>query len=316
MKISRRIKPSHLRLVVAIADYEQLGLAADYLAISQPSASRSLAELESLLEAELFSRRPKWMEPTEAGKALIRHGRNVLAELESLETAFDTAVHGYSGQVRVGTVTGPAAGFVIPALSRVHENYPNIELSVEIAPSITLMRALKEGNLDFIVGRLGADDDPRDFHLLPVHPELVSLCVGQHNPLYNVEKVELRELTNYQWILQERGSPIRRAVESAFLDRGIKPPSNVTNASALLAMLAFLANSNAIVPLSVEVVEMLTSDSLKAQIHALPLKEQIVISQAHLIRPTASRLSRAAERVFSEIKNGIEPGTQSPGSLY
>lgn len=306
MKISRRIKPSHLRLVVGIADHEQLGLAADYLAISQPSASRSLAELESLLETELFIRRPKWMEPTEAGKVLIRHGRNVLAELEGLEHAFDTAVHGYSGQVRVGTVTGPAAGTVIPQLAKIHAQYPSIELSVEVAPSVSLIRGLKEGSLDFVVGRLGGEDDPRNYQMIPVTPESVSFCVGEHSPLYNAKRVELRELTSYHWILQERGSPIRIALESAFLNRGIKPPSNVTNASALLAMLSYLANSSAIIPLSDEVYEMLGPNGLGAKIKALPMDEKVVISQAFLIRLSSIRLSRAAAHVFGEIRNACE----------
>ena len=293
MKISRRIKPNHLRLVVAIADYEQLGLAADHLAISQPSASRSLGDQESLLETELFLRRTKWMEPTEAGKALIRHGRKVLAELESLDLAFDNAVHGYSGHVRIGTVTGPAAGFVIPGLSRVQEQFPNIELTVEVAPSTTLIQELKEGHLDFVIGRLGVMDDVRDFDLVPVATESVLLCVGQKHPLYHAKNVGLSELTPYQWVIQERGSPIRQAVESAYIRNGLKPPQKVTNTSALLAMLSFLVHSNAIIPLSEEVFDMLTQDGLHAQIRSLPITESIEVSPASLIRPTpcARRIS-------------------------
>lgn len=305
MKISRRIKPSHLRLVVAIADHEQLGLAADHLAISQPSASRSLAELESLLDAELFIRRTKWMEPTEAGKALIRHGRNVLAELESLELAFDNAVLGYTGHVRVGTVTGPAAGFVIPGLSKVQERYPNIELSVEVSPSTALIRGLKEGTLDFIVGRLSPSDDVRDFDLAPVSSEVATLCVGQGHPLFNATEVNFRELSVYQWVMQERGSPIRQAVESAFLQKNLKPPQNVTNASALLVMLSFLSQSNAIVPLSQEVFDMLSSGSIGANIKELPIKEKIIVPPSSLIRMNNAHLSKAAQQVYRIVKESM-----------
>lgn len=302
MRLSRRIKPNHLRLVVAIAEHEQLGLAAEQLAISQPSASRSLSELESRLNAVLFIRRTKWMEPTEAGQALIRHGRTILAELEALELDLDNAVHGYSGQVRVGTVTGPAAGFVVPGLAQVQQRFPNIELSVEVAPSTALLRGLREGSLDFVVGRLGVEDRVKDFHLTPISSEEVSLCVGEQHPLYTCEKVKLSELRVFPWVMQERGSPLRMAVESVFLQRGLRPPEQVINASALLAMLSFLANSDAIVPLSREVYEMLCTKGLGAKIQALCVDEKIEVLPAYIIRPAGAPLSPVAAQVFAHLE--------------
>jgi len=310
MRISRRIKPAHLRLVVAIADYEQLSLAADHLSISQPSASRSLSELESIVDAPLFIRRTKWMEPTEAGRALIRHGRTILAELEALELDFDNAVHGYTGNVRIGTVTGPAAGFVVPALTRIQQRYPNIELSVEVLPSAALIRGLREGTLDFVVGRLGAEDNLKEFHLTPVAGEQVSLCVGVQHPLYNAGEVELVQLLSYPWVMQERGSPLRQAVESGYLKKGIKPPENVANASALLATLSFLANSDAVAPLSLEVYEMLTENGLGAKIKALRVDEKIEVPPAYMIRPAGTRLSRAAAQVFLQIERQGRAGSE------
>lgn len=306
MNITRRIKPAHLRLIVAIADNEQLGRAADSLAISQPSASRALAELESLLDSQLFIRHPKYMEPTEAGKAIIHHGRKVVAELEGLEQAFKNAVEGYSGQVRVGTVTGPGAKFVIPGLSQAQEQFPEIELTVEVAPSTALVRGLKEGVFDFIVGRLGSDDNPQEFLLEPVAPEVVKLCVGPNHPLYNSQTVSLSQLTVYRWILQERGSPIRKAIETSFLNNGLQPPRKVTNSSALLANLAFLLNSNAIVPLSAEVLDLLTNNTLNLNVRALPIDENILVPQAYLVRNAQTTLSRAALQVLRLVKESMD----------
>lgn len=302
MSKTRRIKPAHLRLVVAIADHQQLGRAADALALSQPSASRTLAELESLLGNPLFVRHPKHMQATEAGKAIIHHGRKVLAELESLEYAFYNAVQGYSGQVRVGTVTGPGAKFVIPGLSHAQQEFPDIELSVEVSPSTQLVKGLKEGFFDFIVGRLGSEDDAHDFLLEPVSPELLKLCVGPQHPLHGASEVKLAHLTVYQWILQERGSPIRSAIESAFFNAGLQPPAKVTNSSALLASLAFLINSNAIVPMSAEVLELLSADALNMQIKALAIEEKILVPQTFLIRNAHTTLSRAAQQVYRLVK--------------
>lgn len=302
MRLSRRLKPNHFRLVVAIADHEQLSLAADYLSISQPSASRTLSELESILGAPLFIRRTKWMEPTEAGRALIRRGRTVLAELEALEQDFDNAVHGYTGQVRVGTVTGPAAGFVVPGLAQIQQRFPKIELSIDVAPSTALLRGLREGVLDFVVGRLGPEDQVEEFHLTPVANEEVSLCIGERHPLYSSNRVELMALLAYPWVMQERGSPLRMAVESAFLRRDLQPPEQVANSSSLLAMLSFLVSSDSIVPLSREVFDMLGESGIGAKVRALQIADPIVVPPAYIIRRSGTRLSRAAVQVFKQIE--------------
>ncbi len=54
------------------------------MAISQPAASRMLAELERQVGDALFVRHPTGMEPTPAGEAFARHGRVVLSQLETM----------------------------------------------------------------------------------------------------------------------------------------------------------------------------------------------------------------------------------------
>ena len=105
--------------------------------------------------------------------------------------------------------------------------------------------------------------------------------------------------------MQERGSPIRQAVESAFLQQNLKPPQNVTNASALLVMLSFLSQSNAIVPLSQEVFDMLSSESIAANIKELPIKEKIIVPPSSLIRMNNAHLSKAAQQVYRIVKESM-----------
>lgn len=61
------LKPAQLRLIHQIAIHRQLQLAAEALAMTQPAASRMLAEVERQVGAPLFLRLPKGMEPTEIG---------------------------------------------------------------------------------------------------------------------------------------------------------------------------------------------------------------------------------------------------------
>jgi hypothetical protein len=50
------LKLNHLRMIVAIEDSGQISAAAETLNISQPAASRMLAEMESILKTPLYER--------------------------------------------------------------------------------------------------------------------------------------------------------------------------------------------------------------------------------------------------------------------
>ncbi len=77
MTLAQRLKAPHLRLILKIAETGQLQIAASTLAMSQPAASRILAEIEAGTGSPLFVRHPKGMEPTPVGEAFVKHARAI-----------------------------------------------------------------------------------------------------------------------------------------------------------------------------------------------------------------------------------------------
>ena len=57
--LASRLTLKHLRLIAAVAEHRQLSLAAHALTLTQPAASRLLAEIEVLVGAPLFERHPR-----------------------------------------------------------------------------------------------------------------------------------------------------------------------------------------------------------------------------------------------------------------
>ena len=68
----QNMRPAQSRLVLEVATHGQLQVAAVACGMTQPAASRMLAEIEAQLGVRLFLRTPKGMEPTPEG-ALIAH---------------------------------------------------------------------------------------------------------------------------------------------------------------------------------------------------------------------------------------------------
>ncbi|MFZ0099530.1 MAG: LysR family transcriptional regulator, partial [Gemmobacter sp.] len=110
------LKPAQLRLIVEVAESGQLQMAAAATSMTQPAASRMLAEIERAVGAPLFLRQPKGMELTEIGAVMVRRARAMLREMRSMAAEVQALREGQGGAVRVGAVTGPAVGYLVHAI--------------------------------------------------------------------------------------------------------------------------------------------------------------------------------------------------------
>ncbi|RPE72122.1 DNA-binding transcriptional LysR family regulator [Pacificibacter maritimus] len=301
MSFTKRLKSQHLKLVHHIAQSGKLQLAAEATNMSQPAASRILTDIETSIGSALFDRGPRGMTLTQAGKSFLRHSQSILTAFENLETDMVSLGAGNSGEVRIGAVTGPAVRSLVPAILKVKREAPNIEATLEVAPSSTLVRALEEGQFDFIISRLSTLHDTRAFNLTPAHAETVSLIVRKEHPLADKKNLTLTDLQDFDWTIQERGSPIRHALENAFVDEGAAVPRQVTNTSSLLVTLGLLAQSNTIATVVDEAAQLLTRSFGDDKLRVLDLKNQIKVPPYFIIRKANQHLSRAAARVLDEV---------------
>ncbi len=301
MSLATRLKPAHLDLIVRIAETGKLHLAAERTAMSQPAASRILADIERRAGVALFDRAPDGMRPTAAGQAVVKYARSILEGLDNLDREIGLVQSGRAGTVRIGTVTGPAVGSVVPAIRACRAEAPELEVTVEVLPSAPLVAGLAERQFDFILARIPPGADARAFHLAPARTERVTLLVDRAHPCAAREQVALAELLEDEWIVQERASPIRSAVEEAFRLRGLPTPARVTNSSSLLVALAMLEGSRAISPQSDEVARLIERQGAGQGPVRLHLEDEITVSPFFVIRNRAHELSRAAERVLEEV---------------
>lgn len=298
LPVTQRLRPAHLKLIRAIDDSGQLRLAAEIVGLSQPAASRMLSEIEADVASPLFERLPRGMTPTEIGAAFVRRARVILAEVDALSEEVTQLRGGKAGVVRVGSVTGPTVGALIPALVTVRRDVPDIEPSVEVAPSVALIRGLDEGRFDFVLARLGADTRVSSFMAYPGRKEVVALLVRADHPLAG-RRVSLSATLPFEFVNQDVGSPIRTAVETAFLENGFRSPGRVTNSSSLLAALSLVMGSQAIAPQTREVAQLLTRGG--SGFATIDTIEDIAVSPFLVLQSRHGRLSPVAQRLLDEV---------------
>ncbi len=145
------VKLRHIRAFLEIAAEGGLSSVARAQGISQPALSRTLAELEDLLGQPLFLRQKRRLVLTEGGRLFRRHA--ALA-LESLEAGAAALRPGTSGSLRIGVLPTAATRMVPAVMLRFREMRPEILLRVETGPHHHLIRLLRDGGIDLMVGRL------------------------------------------------------------------------------------------------------------------------------------------------------------------
>lgn len=299
----RSLRPVQLRLITVIARHGKLRLAADACGMTVPAASRMLADMEAKLGTALFERAAKGMRPTPAGQVLTRHARKLVHDMDQMAQDFALHLGGQGGTVRVGAVTGAALAAVIPAILQLKQHAPMVDVSLDVSSSSRLMWGLERGEYDFALCRLGPEGDAHDFDFSPARNEAVLLMVRCQHALADREVVSLSELTAYPWTMQEKGAPIRHALEIAFREEGVPLPSNLIKTSSVVAIMALLRASDVIAVVTEEVADLLLSPPYSADLVLLRTERPIEIEPYHVLRPTDRTMSAAATRLLDLVSD-------------
>ena len=137
-----------LNLVLAIADTRSITRGAEREHLALAAASKRLSDLEARFGVPLFERRARGVEPTEAGRALVRHIRALQASLHALESEVAEFSRGIKGHLRIVANAGGIAECLPPDLAAFSAAHPAVRISLEDLTSAEVQAALAEGRAD------------------------------------------------------------------------------------------------------------------------------------------------------------------------
>ncbi len=163
------IELHHLRYFIAVAEEGHITRAAERLGMQQPPLSQLIKRIERELNVQLFRRKPRGVELTDAGRTFLSNARATLAQFNhSLEATRRTA-RGEQGQICVGvTPTSPFHPFVPQVIRAFREAYPLVSLRLEERLGVELIEQLRNELIDAAIIRAPASDSEG----LAIHPLL------------------------------------------------------------------------------------------------------------------------------------------------
>ncbi|MGE0497559.1 MAG: LysR family transcriptional regulator [Ramlibacter sp.] len=152
-----------------VAELTSFTQAADSLGLPKATASLAVQQLEAELGTRLLHRTTRRVQLTQDGQAYYERCKDLLADVEDLQTMFQQAgAQDLRGRVRVDMTTGMARNIVIPRLPGLLALHPKLEL--ELSSTERRVDLVREG-FDCVL-RVGAVGDAglvaRPLGLLPM----------------------------------------------------------------------------------------------------------------------------------------------------
>jgi len=139
----------HLRYFLTVAEEGHITRAAERLGIQQPPLSQQIRALETELGVQLFRRKPRGVEVTDAGRALMGDARRILDEVDTALARAQRTARGEQGRIVVGfTSSAPFHPFVPNAIRAFRRAFPLVSLVLEEGGTADLVAALRRERLD------------------------------------------------------------------------------------------------------------------------------------------------------------------------
>lgn len=119
-----------IKRFIRVAELASFTKAADNLGLPKASISIAVQQLESKLGTQLLHRTTRKVQLTPDGQLFYEKGKDVLAEIDDLESLFQSNDTSIKGLIRVDMSLPMAKNLVIPKLPAFLDRYPNIQVDL------------------------------------------------------------------------------------------------------------------------------------------------------------------------------------------
>jgi len=195
-----------LRLFVAIADAKNLTRGAERVHLAPSSASHRMRSLEASMGTPLLIREPRGISLTRAGDALLRHARQVLAQLEQMHADLTPYAKGVRGHVSLWANTHATHAFLPDSLSTFLQRHPQVTITLEEHTSPEVVLAVARGEVD--VGVVADTVEGAEVELIPYRADRLVLIAPTDHPIAQRPNALFAEVLDYPFVMLHAGSAI------------------------------------------------------------------------------------------------------------
>ena len=227
---------------LSVAELKSFTKAADVVFLTQPAISQNIRRLEQKLGVELFSRKPRKVELTDAGQTLFSELSPFSRQYDHMVSLTRMAANGQMGSIRLGLIS-TAASLVIPRLlQKFRKEMPLVTVELNYGLTAQQVSLLTERAIDIGFFRTPCED--RSLKLEIVHSEPFRVYFSKTHPLARGHgAVECAALRGETLLLYKReNAPGYHDQILAFLREGGVVPSRTYEGSDMYTLVTMVSS--------------------------------------------------------------------------
>lgn len=208
-----------LKVFEATARHGSFTRAAEELFITQPTVSSQIKQLSKAVGLPLFEQIGKRLFLTEAGQELLATCQDIFNRLDNFEMKIADFKGTKQGCLKLAVIT-TAKYFIPRILGSFCQTYPGIDVSLKVTNHQQIQRRMHDNEDDLYIVSQPPEDLDLTFQPFLDNP-LVVIARRDH-PLAGIPQIPIDKLNDEAFIVREKGSGTRQAVQALFNQYNVK----------------------------------------------------------------------------------------------
>lgn len=296
-----------LEYILAVEKHRHFAKAAASCHVTQPTLSMMIQKLEDELEIKIFDRSKQPVVPTPNGELVIEQAHKILLEVTRLHDILRQQKSSLTGNLRVGIIPTLAPYLVHRFINRFLEKYPGIHLSVSEHVTASIVKRLKDNQLD--VGILVSPLNDPAIREAPLfyEPLMVYSSHGYEKHYLMPEDLEPEEL-----LLLEEGHCLRSQIMNLCeLRRRADSRLNYQSGS-LETLMRLVSTGQGVTILPSMAVETLSTEQ---RLHVFPFRAPVPMREVSLATHRDFLKNDLISALRAEILEGIPEEFKNPEGM-
>ncbi|MCL2392119.1 MAG: LysR family transcriptional regulator [Oscillospiraceae bacterium] len=199
----RNISLGQIQYFLKVAECKSFTKAAAYFYLTQPTISKSIAAMESMLGILLFVREKQSIRLTPAGRHLYEKWSGVAVLVEDAVEEAYAIQKGYMKKLSIGGMDSHRPEiFMLPSVEAFQKKYQNVSIRVDTGTAEDVREMLTDGELDIILTVLydSVYLNENQYCCTTLYEVPLEACMLKTNPLAGKEMLNITDLSKSDFI--------------------------------------------------------------------------------------------------------------------
>jgi DNA-binding transcriptional LysR family regulator len=224
-----------LEFVIALDREKHFGRAAEACAVSQPTLSAGIRQLEEMFGLLLVQRGSRFRGFTPEGERVLEWARRIVSDTRAMHQDMDALKRGLAGHIKIAAI--PTALAMTAMLTTPYRaKHPEVRFSIVSKTSIEVLRLLE--NLEVDAGLTYLDNEPIGrVNTVPLYLEEYRLLTSRSGAFGDRERVTWAEVGQVPLCLLTSDMQNRRIIDGLLRSAG-REPSPTLESNSMIVLFA------------------------------------------------------------------------------